>query len=117
MNSPAVIAKQLFGQGRARDKEEPIHDQDVFRPFSISSLADLHRAGAQPLFEFTRLAYRLSNGGFVVIVESQRAIHCRQRYAVVLGRCLRAIVQSQVRYQIGIVMGPGDGRIQRVISI
>ena len=60
-------------------------------------------------------ADRLINCGFVVAVEDQRVVHSCQRYAVVLGGCLRAIVQCQVCYQIGFVMGPGDCRIQRII--
>ena len=75
----------------------------------------LHRAGAHLLSEFTRFADRLIDCGFVVTVEDQRAVHSCQRYAVVLGGCLRAIVQCQVCYQIGFVMGPGDCRIQRII--
>ena len=77
----------------------------------------LHRADAQLLSEFTRFADRFIDCGFVVTAEDQRAVHSCQRYAVVIGGSLRAVVQSQIRDQVSFVLGPGDGRFQRVIPL
>ena len=50
------------------------------------------------------------------MIESHRAVYIRQVNAVMVSSSLRAVFQSQVRYQIGLVMSPNDHRYQRVIS-
>ena len=56
----------------------------------------LYRASAQLVAEFTGFAHRVFDHAFVFAIEGHGAVYICQRYAVVLGGCLRPIVQCQV---------------------